>query len=153
MFQRILVILEDIQSRHCVFNTALRFAKANQARLCVVDLLADHSLENDLRSLAESTIPFGTPIERLELVEKTDGAILKTAEHWNADLIVLGHAVPLSLCQTLPCTVLIVQQKIHFNEISEATQTISITMQLKPQSPDLAVRNRLERLLELTPSS
>ncbi|MGG6263004.1 universal stress protein [Leptolyngbya sp. AN03gr2] len=140
MFQRILVVLEEAQSRSCVFNTALRFAQANHAHLCLVDLL-----EENMRSLAETARDAGIRVEISELAEKTDRALINTAENWYADLIVMAHALHPVLIPLLPCTVLIVQQ--------ENNGTISMTMQLKSQAPDLAVRQRLERSLELIPSS
>lgn len=144
MFQRILVVLEDAQSRPCVFNTALRFAQANHAHLCLVDVLEADLDQNTMRSLAETARVAGIRVEISKLAEKTEQALIWTAENWDADLIVMGHALHPELISILPCTVLIVRQ--------ETDQTISMTMQLKPTSPDVAMRHRLERLLELTPS-
>jgi K+-sensing histidine kinase KdpD len=143
MFQRILVVLEDDPSQHCVFNTALRFARANQAQLCLVDLRTNQA--SNMRSLAEMAIGLGIQVDISELSEKTEQALISTARNWYADLIVIGHALHPTLSPILPCTVLIVQQ--------EQERTISMTMQLKPQVPDIEVRNRLERLLDLTPRS
>lgn len=151
MFHKILVALENDQSQPCVFSTALRFAKANHAQLCLVDFSEDHHF--NLRSLADTALSLGISVEIVELLKKEEHALLEVASNWSADLMVIAHSLHPSLNQVLPCTALIVQQKLDLDDISDAPHTISLTMQLKPVSTDLNIRNRFEKLLELTPSS
>lgn len=146
MFQRILVVLNEAQSQHCVFNISLRYAKANQAQLCLVDLDEGQGLElSNARSLIATAIAVGIRAEMIVLINKTEQALIEAAKDWRADLMVMGSAMHPSLIPVLPCTVLIVQQT--------SNSTISMTMQLKPKVSDLTVRDRLERVLELTPIS
>lgn len=158
MFRRILVVLSEGHVQHCVFNncvfnTALRFAHANQARLYLVGWSEDQKLsKSNLRSLAEAAIALGVRVE-VTLSQTREQALIEIAENWSADLIIIGQALQDCLIQSLPCTVLMVQQDSSPNELCGATGTIAITMHLKPQAPDLATRNRLEKLLELTPRS
>lgn len=146
MFQRILVVLNEAQSRHCVFDIALRYAKANQAQVGFVDSDAGQDLEeSDARSLIATAIAVGIRVERLDWIDRTDQSLIEAAKSWRADLMVMDSAMHPRLIPVLPCTVLIVQQA--------SNRAISMTMQLKPKVPELTVRDRLEKLLELTSSA
>lgn len=153
MFRRILVVLSEGHFQHCVFNTALRFAQANHARLYLVGLsAAQESSRNTIRSQAEAAMALGLSVEMTELSQNIDQALIEAAEQWSADLIVIGQALHPRLIQSLPCTVLMVQQNDTPNAICGTSGTISMAMQLKPQALDLATRTQLEKLLELTPT-
>lgn len=134
MFQKILAVLDPTQPYHCVLDTALSYARVNQAQVRLITSSEDQSL---IGSESDAYIDI------TQIVEQTDQALVEAAQLWNADLIVTARALNPELQRSLPCSVLIVRQD---------DRTISITMQLKPPSPSLEARSHLERLLNLTSS-
>lgn len=141
MFQRILVVLDDAHPERCIFNTAWAYAKANQAQLRWIVLTQPQATSH-----SQTTISIEEWTDFTETIEQTETALLDIAQTWNADLVILGSEIALSLTERLSCSVLMVQQR--------SDQTISMTLlQRQPKIEGAELRHRLEKLLDLTPSS
>lgn len=107
MLNRILIALDNAKNPQPVFSTALAWAKINDSRLLLLNVLSnqsEHAKKNsseweshqvsdleDLRSLSHVANNLGLMADIAQPLGRTGQKICELANQWGADLIILGQ--------------------------------------------------------------